>query len=58
MTISVDPTELLYVFLISLDRSVKYKGRVMSDSQNKWVLEFTIQNIYDLKLLQEIEDES
>jgi hypothetical protein len=30
----------------------------MSDSQNKWVLEFTIQNRYDLKLLQEIEDES
>jgi hypothetical protein len=54
----VDPTELSYVFLISLDRSVKYKGRVMSDSQNKWVLEFTIQNRYDLKLLQEIEDES
>ena len=54
----VDPTELLYVFLISLDRSVKYKGRVMSDSQNKWVLEFTIQNRYDLKLLQEIPDAS
>jgi hypothetical protein len=54
----LDPIELLYVFLISLDRSVKYKVGLCQILRIRRVLEFTIKNIYDLKLLQEIEDES